>query len=277
MKRALLITAFTALGFSNTGAAGAEGSYVISGGTSGGAYSKAAKNLANLLGSDSEALPSKGSIDNLQNIFSGKADAGITQLDALAYFMGKNPDAKLEVMGTLFTECIHLAVSTDGKVQDEDDLQSKGVSIAIGAAGSGSAITWEYLMTLEEGYKNAAVKFIGGNRALAALTSASSGVDAVMWVARPALDNPFLVSVMNNEKLKMIDLDDSDLNDTYAPIGKPVYEFKKIDIKAGLFGNKKVMTPCVDSVVVAHSASDEAFLDKLSGLVLNYKSTIIAE
>jgi TRAP transporter TAXI family solute receptor len=254
--------------------------YDITTGSSSGSYMKVGQNLAKLV-EGGNVLESKGSIENLERLAAGKADIGIVQLDAYAWFSGKSPEkaAKIEVMGTLYKECIHIAVNKDGKVQDEDDLQKEGATIAIGKQGSGSAVTWDYMMKLEPGYKKSAVVFKGGSRAFAKLLlsdkKGTSGIDAIMWVTRPNLNDKYLKMVMDNPKLTMIEVDDKDLNDTYKPLGRPIYEFQALPTKDGLFSSGKLKVPCVDAAIVARSDADDALLDKISDVIVSYKASLL--
>lgn len=254
--------------------------YTITTGGKTGTYNKVGHNLSNLV-SGGEVINSKGSIENLERLMSGEADVGVVQLDAYAYYASKHPDvsSKLEIMGSLYKECVHIAVNKDGKVKNEDDLQKEGVTIAIGKQGSGTAVTWDYMMKLEPGYKKASVSFTGGSRAFGKLSLSSekgdSVIDAVMWVTKPNLNDKYLQIVMNNPQLKMIAVNDKDLNDKYKPIGRPVYEFDKLPTKDGLFSSGALKTPCVDAVLVARSDSDEALLENIADVMLSYKSSLL--
>jgi TRAP transporter TAXI family solute receptor len=254
--------------------------YDITTGSSSGSYIKIGQNLAKLV-EGGKVLESKGSIENLERLAAGQADIGIVQLDAYAWFSGKSPEkaAKIEVIGTLYKECIHIAVNKDGKVQNEDDLQKEGATIAIGKQGSGSAVTWDYMMKLEPGYKKSTVVSKGGSRAFAKLLlsdkKGTSGIDAIMWVTRPNLNDKYLKMVMDNPKLTMIEVDDKDLNDTYKPLGRPIYEFQELPTKDGLFSKGKLEVPCVDAAIVARSDADDALLDKVSDVMVSYKSSLL--
>ncbi len=254
--------------------------YTITTGGKEGAYFKVGNNLTTLV-KGGKVIESKGSVENLDRLVSGEADIGIVQLDAYAWYLNKNPKAaaKIEVLGPLFKECIHIAVNKNGKVQDEDDLQQGGATIAIGKRGSGSAVSWDYMMKLEPGYKKSAVSFTGGSRALSKLALSSidnkSPIDAVMWVARPDIDNKYLKIVRENKDLKMIEVDDKDLNDTYKPLGRPVYSFQALPTKNGLFSDGKIEVPCVDAALVARSDADDAVLESIADVLLSYKATLI--
>lgn len=253
--------------------------YTITTGDKSGAYFKVGTNLAALV-KDGKVIESKGSIENIERLVSGEADIGIIQLDAYAWYLSKHPkeSSKIEVVGTLFKECIHIAVNKKGKVQDEDDLQQKGATIAIGNKGSGTAVSWDYMMRLEPGYKKSAVSFTGGSRALSKLALSSKGdkssIDAVMWVARPDVNNKYLKIVRENPNLEMIEVDDKDLNDTYKPLGKPVYTFEALPTKDGLFKGK-IKVPCLEAALIARTGADEAVLESVADALLSYKTTLL--
>lgn len=254
--------------------------YTITTGSKAGAYFKVGTNLVTLV-KGGKVIESKGSVENMDRLVSGEADIGIVQLDAYAWYLNKYPKAstKIEVVGSLFKECIHIAVNKNGKVQDEDDLQSAGATIAIGKQGSGTAVSWDYMMKLEPGYKKSAVSFTGGSRALSKLALSSKGdkssIDAVMWVARPDLNNKYLKIVRENPNLKMIEVDDKDLNDSYKPLGRPIYTFEVLPTKDGLFSKGKIEVPCMEAALIARTGADNAVLESVADALLSYKATLI--
>lgn len=258
-------------------AAGENARYKVTTGSKTGTYFRVGLNLTGIV-SGGHVLSSKGSVQNLDRLASGEADIAIVQLDALAWYANKKPAeaANIEVLGPLYKECAYMAVNCKGKIGDEDDIK-KGVTIAAGKKGSGSAVSWDYMRQLNTAYKDAAVVFQGGPRALGKLASSpDSGVDGVLWVIKPDISkNKSLKTVMKNDNLCMIDLDDYSLNNEFKPLGKPIYEFMKIDIAKGLFNDKEITVPCVDAVLVARSDIDEELLDEVADTVLNYKASLV--
>jgi len=251
--------------------------YTITTGSKKGTYFKVGYAISKMV-PKGKVITSKGSVQNLDNILSGKAQVGLVQMDALAFYGNKKPEVtqEVEVIGPLYKECVYMAVNKDGKVQDEDDLGKKGVVVAVGKLGSGSAVSWDYMRQLETSYQNATVEYAGGMRALGKLASSpDSGIDAVMWVIRQSIDGKMLQAVMKNKNLKLISVDDMSLNNKYAPTGKPIYEFQNVDIKKGFFNDTEVTTICTDAAVVAHTDSDEDLLEDLSDRVLNYTSSLV--
>lgn len=276
MKTVNKLLIFAALAVSSVNSYG----YTITTGGSTGTYIKVGHNLSSMI-PGGKVIKSKGSVQNIDRIISGEADVGIVQLDAYAWYLDKHPDAKgkLEVMGSLYKECIHIAVNKDGKVQNEDDLQKSGVTIAVGKQGSGTAVTWDYMMKLEPGYKKASVSFSGGSRAFGKLSLSSkkgqSDIDAVMWVTKPNINNKYLKIVRENPQLRMIAVNDKDLNDTYKPLGRPIYEFDGLPTKDGWFSDGELKTPCVEAAIVASSDADEELLESIADVMLSYKSTLL--
>ncbi len=247
----------------------------ITTGSKKGNYFKVGHRLSSAIGGKNTVMTSKGSIENLDRLMDGTAQIGIVQMDAYAWYLNRHPEAanELEIMGHLYKECAYLAVQCKGKVRDEDDLQTvKDVTIAVGKKGSGTAISWDYMIQLEPKYKNAQVVFTGGTRALGKL--AAKQLDAVMWVTAPRLDGKMATTVMKNKDLCLVGFNDMDLNDKLKSTGKPVYEFQKIDIAKGFFNDKEIKTTCVDAVIIARSDTDEDVLETISDIILNYRSTL---
>ncbi len=255
-----------------------SGSYVCAGGKKGLTYNKICNRLVKIIPGGS-VVQTKGSVENVEMLLSKKADIVVAQLDFVANDLDKNPenDNEYTLAGELYDECIHVAVHKDGKVRNEDDLQSKGVSIAVGKPGSGTMATWAYLQELESGYKKATPVMKDGpiafNNLLMSNTS-SKGVDAVMWVTRPSIKGKYTRLVAKNKDLEIISFNDSDLNDTHKVLGVPIYKFKKIPVEEGTFSDTKVQTPCTSAVLLVRSDRED-LLEKVSDIMLSYKSSLV--
>ncbi len=253
----------------------AEGE-IITTGSSKGTYFKVGHNIKKAIGGN--VVKSRGGEENINRILNGEAQVGLTQIDTLAFMSSKNGEVSstIEIMGPLYKEAVYIVGNCKGKVQNEDNLQQEGVTIATGKKGSGGASTWNYMRELEPGYKKAAVAPTGGIRALGKLAAQPDGdIDAVLFVSKPVMKGKLVETVMNNENLCFINVNDKDLNDKYKPTGKPIYEFCKIDVAKGLFNDKEVNTICMDAVIIAHVDTDEDYLDSLSDLILNYKPSLL--
>lgn len=249
---------------------------IITTGKKGGTYIRVGHNLKGLIGG--KVVTSKGGEENIKRIGTGEAVVGISQMDTYAYMAEKNPNIKsvAELIGPLYREAVYIVGNCNGRVRDEDDLQQEGVTIATGSKGSGGASTWNYMRELEPGYKKAAVVPKGGIRALGKLASRPDGdIDAVLFVTKPVMTGKLITTVLKNENLCFINVNDKDLNDKYKPTGKPVYEFCKIDVAKGFLNDTELHTICMDAVIIANSDAGEEYLEELSDAVLNYGPSLI--
>jgi len=252
---------------------------LITTGAGGGNYFKTGINLAMLMGDGTKAIASKGSVENIERLLSGQAQIGFVQPDALAWYIGKHPEAqqKLEVLGPLYEECVFVAVnkSDESKIRNEDDLQSNKGAIAVGPKGSGSAVTWDYMTRLEPGYGKAKIQYTGGVRTIARLaTSLGEDINAYLFTSKADPGNKNISTITNNKNLELIDVDDSDLNDKFPMTGKPVYYFKSVPVTNGLF-KTKVKTICMEALVIAASDTDEAVLEEAADHLMNHRASVL--
>ncbi len=103
------------------------------------------KNVAAKEGIDIQVIPSKGSLENLDLLGSGKADLAIVQLDALRFVSdvlkqdaGKDLFDKIKVVLNLYPEEIHI-LTNNKEIHTFYNLEGKRVSV--GPPGGGTAVT----------------------------------------------------------------------------------------------------------------------------------------
>jgi TRAP-type uncharacterized transport system substrate-binding protein len=258
----------------------------ITTGSRGGSYFGTGEKLAEILKEydyETSVTKSQGSLENIKRVANGEATLGFTQLDALAWWMNRNPtpadQTKIKVMGNLFTECVYIAVNKNGPIDDEDDLQSDEGKIAVQKRGSGSAVTWEYMRELEPGYAESTVFFQGGMQTLASLANNPNGeINAFMWVSNPEnLQQRYLHTVLNSDELTLIDVDDKDLNDSYEPLDRSIYRFEEPKIAKGFILDKEIETICMDAVVIANSNASEDTLDDVADILINHRKRLFTD
>lgn len=257
---------------------------VISTGGRGGSYFATGQQLETVLKEfdyTTKVEKSKGSVENIKRVVAGEATLGFTQIDALAWWMNRNPTehSKIKLLGNLFQECVYIAVNKKGPIGDEDDLQSKKGKIAVQKRGSGSAVTWDFMRQLEPGYAKSQTFFQGGMQALSQLASKPDGeINAFMWVSNPEkLDQRYLKTVLGNKALKLVDVDDKDLNDSFKPLGRPIYTFEKPDVAKGFINDQEIKTICMDAVVIASSSADDDLLDDVADILLNNRNRLFPD
>lgn len=241
---------------------------VISTGGRGGSYFATGERLAGVLVEydyTASAIKSAGSIENIERVASGEATLGFTQLDALAWWINRNPKkaANVEVLGNLFPECVYVAVNSDGVISDEGDLQGSKLNIAAQTRGSGAAVSWSYMQELEPDFANGATFFQGGLQLLNKIANNAAGeINAFLWVSDPQnLDQRYLKTVLENDDLDLVDIKDWDLNDKHPELGVSIYRFEEPDVAKGLIFDKELNTICMDAVVVGNASADGAMID----------------
>ena len=241
---------------------------VISTGGRGGSYFSTGEKLAGILAEydyPAKSVKSNGSIENIERVASGEATLGFAQLDALAWWMNRNPESagNLKVLGNLYTECVYVAVNTSGPISDEGDLQGDSAKVAVQKRGSGSAVSWSYMQDLEPDFAKGSTFFQGGLQLLNELANTPDGeINAFLWVSDPLnLDQRYLKTVLENDNLKLVDIKDWDLNDKHPELGRPIYRFEEPDVAKGLVFDKQLNTVCMDAVVVANANADDDMLD----------------
>lgn len=254
---------------------------VISTGSRGGAYHATGEQMAKILTEydyEAKVEKSKGSVENIDRVANGEAALGFTQLDAVAWWMTRNPTKakSFKVLGNLFPECVYIAVNKDGPIGDEGDLQSDKGKIAVQKKGSGAAVTWEYMRELNAGYAKSQTFYKGGMQVLSQLASQPDGdINAFLWVSNPEkLDQRYLNTVLNNDQLELINVNDWDLNDKHEELGRSIYRFEKPEVKKGFLNDQEIKTICMDSVVIASNNADDDMVDDVADILINNRTRL---
>jgi len=247
----------------------------VSTGKSGGGYAAIGERLKTVLAEQDmtvEVLNSAGSVDNLNRLNDPKSpvNVGLTQADALKYFLKNNPGFtdKFMILGEIGKECVFIITSTGTGIKEDGELQKKrGYLIAIPDPNSGVAVTWEYMTVLEPGFKNTAVAFVDSLEALLQIKSGgeSSKIKAAMLVQKPKARSPAMQVVVENPKdFRFVSVTDWDLNDK-LPDGSAVYTFEKVTVEEKKWGfDNSVDTICTRGLMLA--AKDKLTSDQRSRL-----------
>jgi TRAP transporter TAXI family solute receptor len=159
--------------------------FTIATGPSDGSYFQIAQDIKNVAGKDNidiQVMPTKGSIENIQLLGSGKVDLAIVQLDALRFVsdvLKKQKDFDLfdsiKVILNLYPEEIHV-LSNKNDIQTFYQLDGKRISV--GTEGGGTAITAAVLLSVYD--LNATVSFDTFDDAMKKMEQGN--LDAVMFV-----------------------------------------------------------------------------------------------
>lgn len=248
---------------------------IISSGEPSKSYSKMADVVIKKINRpDFKNLNSKGSLENIDNLISGKANVGFAFADSYMYKKASDPRAeKLRIVGTVGKGCLYVAVKKDGKIDDDGDLETSGIVVDPGKVGAGANTTWQYLGKLDEDFKKPTVKNIGGDMGLNALLS--NQTDAMLQMQAPSTQNALVLDVLSNKDLTFIPMTDGNFTDK-LPNGKQVYTKEKILLKDG-FMAKKLDTICTETLVLVNDDISEENLDLLAGIILRNQKEILGE
>lgn len=157
----------------------------IATGPSDGTYFQIAQDIKNVAGKegiDTQVMPTKGSIENIQLLGTGKVDLAIVQLDALRFVSdvlkqhkGLDLFDSIKVVMNLYPEEIHI-------LSNKDDIQTfyqlEGKRVSVGTEGGGTALTAAVLFSIYD--IKATVSFDTFDDAIKKMEQ--GGLDAVAFV-----------------------------------------------------------------------------------------------
>jgi TRAP transporter TAXI family solute receptor len=159
--------------------------FTIATGPSDGSYSQIAQDIKTVAAKeaiDIQVTPTKGSIENIQLLGTGKVDLAIVQLDALRFVSDVLKQQKgldlfdsIKVILNLYPEEIHV-LSNKNDIQSFYQLEGKRVSV--GTEGGGTAVSAAVLLTVYD--IKATVSFDTFDDAIKKMEQGN--LDAVMFV-----------------------------------------------------------------------------------------------
>lgn len=250
------------------------GEVIISSGEPSKSYSKMADVIIKKINKpEFKNLNSKGSLENIDNLISGKANVGLAFADSYMYKKNSDPRAeKLKIVGTIGKGCMYVVAKKGGKIDDDGDLETAGVTVDPGRVGSGANSTWGYLGQLDEDFKKPTVKNIGGDMGLNAVLSGQT--DAMLQMQAPSTENALVKDVLANKDLTFIPMTDGNFTDK-LPNGQQVYTREKILLSNKGFFDKTLETICTENLVLANDNVSDEDLDLLAGIILRNKNEIL--
>lgn len=204
---------------------------------------KAAKDL------DVEVIVTAGSVENIELLQDGKADAALVQSDVLT----KMPQKKTE-QAVLYSEAIQLIANRKSGIKSVKDINAKKNTIYVGPRGSGTAVTWEGLCEQDKAYQDIPVKYASYKTALKEVATDPNAL--MLFVG--GLNSPLLTAAEKyTEKtggLRLAEVDDWDFNDKKDQHGNRIYTFIEIgkktypNLQKGMVFSRKIETLAVKAV-----------------------------
>lgn len=254
------------------------GDIIISSGPAEKSFIKMGDNLVTAVGTPNiKNMPSNGSIENIENLITGKANVGFVFADTYKLKMAQDPRAeKLKVLGVLNKGCLYAVVKDGGKIKDDGDLETSGVTIDPGVKGAGATTTWEYLGMFDKDFKKPNVMNIGGGDPASLNALMFGTVDAVLSMQTPSTNNTLVKDVLAEKSLKFLPITDGDFTDKLAD-GRPIYTKEKILIAQGKgwSSDTKLETICTDVLVLANDSLAAEDFRLLSAILYRNKAAVI--
>jgi TRAP transporter TAXI family solute receptor len=241
--------------------AGTGSAFTIATGPSDGSYYQIAQDIKNVAakdGVDLQVSSTKGSLENIQLLGSGKVDLAIVQLDALRFVSdvlkqqrGLDLFDSIKVVLTLYPEEVHV-LSNKKDIQTFYQLEGKRVSV--GTEGGGSAVTAAVLFSMYD--INSTVSFDSFEDAVRKMDQGN--LDAVVFVGGAPvpfigkLDNRFhFVRLPANAALEQIYL--------RTKLGRPQYGWAESDTE----------TYAVPAAIMGLDKRDAKYASQMQTLVLS--------
>ena len=238
----------------------AASALTIATGPSDGSYFQIAQDIKNLVGKegiDLQVMPSKGSLENIGLLGTGKVDLAIVQLDALRFVsdvlrqqQGLDLFDRIKVVLNLYPEEIHV-LSNKNDIQTFYHLEGKRVSV--GPPGGGTAVTAAVLFTVydikavvsEEPFEEAVKKMEQGS------------LDAVIFVGGAPV--PFIGKLGGKFNFVRLPANPA-LDQIYlrTKLGSALYGWARADTE----------TYAVPSAIMGLDSRDEKYMTQMQGLVL---------
>ncbi len=211
-------------------------------------FGRLLKKAANDL--DVEVIATEGSLQNIQMLTNGKADAALVQSDVLT----KIPQKETE-QTVLYEEAIQLIANRSADIKSVKDINAKKNYIYVGPKGSGTAATWQGLCEQDDAYAKIPVKHADYKTAL--VNVATDPKALMLFVG--GLNSPLLKAAEKytekSGKLRLAEVDDWDFNDKKDQHGNSIYSFITIGKKTypylqkGIIFSAKVETLAVKAVL----------------------------
>ncbi|WP_255769997.1 TAXI family TRAP transporter solute-binding subunit [Pseudarthrobacter sulfonivorans] len=199
---------------------GVQDSVTVAGGEPGGFYLEFAGLLAEALqrhgvARRATALTTGGSLDNLEDLLSGKATLAVALSDSAALRAAEGGDTAVGItaVGKVYENYVHCVVRQDSGIRDIAGLA--GRTVAVGEPGSGTSLTTPRLLeaagllssaaaghTAEAASGTVTVLNLGLNEGIAALQAGS--VDALFWSG--GVPTAAIAAAHTNAGLALLDL-----------------------------------------------------------------------
>lgn len=203
-----------------------------------------------------------GPMETLRLLASGEVDAAIVPADALALFQRTSPQTPLTASEqvALYPEVVQIIAHTDSRITRVEDLAADNETLLfIGPKGSGTALTWEGICRQDPSYRRVKTRHASDEAALRRVLNDPRAV--MMTVA--GLHSPTLNRAEHEaqirKNLRLVPVDDWDLNNAKDSRGQRIYQFVTIPastypgLQRGLILGKDVESISMTALLVVRT------------------------
>lgn len=211
-------------------------------------FGKLLKKAANDI--EVEVITTEGSLQNIDLLKSGKADAALVQSDVLT----KMPQKETE-QTVLYEEAIQLIANRASGIKSVKDVDARKNYLYVGPKGSGTAATWQGLCEEDSAYAKIPVRYADYKTALARVATDPRALMLFVGGLNSPLINAAEKHAEKTGKLRLAEVDDWDFNDKTDQHGNRIYTFISIGRKTypylqkGIIFSGKVETLAVKAVL----------------------------
>ena len=228
---------------------------------------------------DVQVIETTGSVENIELLKSGQADAALVQSDVLT----KLPQEQTEQVA-LYLEAVQLIANRKAGIISVKDIDSKKHRIYVGPKGSGTAVTWDGLCEQDESYRNIPIEYADYKTALAHVAADPNAL--MLFVG--GLNSPLIRGAdhysAQTGSLGLASVDDWDFDDKKDHNGNRIYTFVEIEkgtypsLQRGLLFSRKINTLAVKAVLTLKTdwvkANGPYALDSLTMAIEKMKPTL---
>lgn len=152
-----------------------------------------------------DAITTGGSVDNIELITSGRAEAGFAVADVAADAVAGRPPFRapqpIVALAHLYDNYVHLVVRADGPVRSIHDL--KGRRVSIGGEGSGTAVAGQRILGVAKLLDEVTLSRLDIGGSAAAL--AAKKIDAFFWYG--GVPSAAIIELRRTTAVRLIDLE----------------------------------------------------------------------
>lgn len=229
--------------------------------------------------------PSSGSLENLQLLEKGEADAALVQSDVLAMREIENKQKNLVTeQTTLFLEYIQLVAHRDGGVKSLSDLDPGINVIYVGPKNSGTEQTWQFLRKLDPRLARIKTRNADYYEALEKVQKEPNSLMLFVGGLRSDFLKKAEDAASRKDRLHLIPIDDKRFTEIRDRHGNNVYQLTTIpartypNLQRGWFFGHDVKTLTVEAVLVLRNDWAAIFgtdaMDALSASILETRPKI---